>query len=281
MPIIGTSGALATFKIPLVAGTNQYWILTSNANFLDLNSFTFDSSENIYTNGYSNVVTNGSITFQLNQAYGNGNVSWQKAQNVALSSGQRSTIYFDNNTQKSYEVYNQGDFSQSNAVVIINTNTGTVLSSYTDDSNIGGNTGNASIPMTRIPTDIIVDNTGNYWICGMVNERPNISTNNLKNYLNKFSSNNTKLNSVILDSAGGVTPGFFNTKTNQLLLDNAGNIIMGIPYPANTAIQSYHGVVGFDTSNANINWQILIPYPSGANATASDFFRLADRKSVV
>jgi hypothetical protein len=284
MPIQGTSGSLANFgKFTSISpGAGNYWTFTSNASFLRLGSPVFDSRENIYISGYANIIApfGGALSLAVNQSYNDlPNVSWQKAQNTTTAlneNGSIDNIFYNQVTKKIYEVSLVGSTEVSNAVTFISAENGTPISTYTDYSNIGGNTGTASVPARRRPNAIIADNNGNYWICGKINERANTTTNNWRNYLNKYASNNQKVNNFVFNSAGGVTTAFFTAATNQMLFDNSNNIIMSIPYPANTVIQSYHGVVGFNTTTNSIDWQIKIPYPINAvSPSASDLLRIA------
>lgn len=255
MPVQSTAGALSSKKIPLDTGTianANYWMLTyfvpSISNSVILGDFVVDNSnnENIYINGrtvYPNSVPTGMFSAQINTYYTLPNVSWQKIQSNSTITG-TSSIFASNN--KLYNTYFSGNNTAGNAIITINGTNGSDIVQYVDDSNL----------QIRHPKKIITESNGNYWVFGSVRESNN------RFYLNKFSSNNVKLSSIQFAAVGNTASSTFYVKSLDMIQDLTGNLILSMNWETAAILQSFNGLLGFDTSNNSIAWQIYVPYPT-------------------
>jgi len=268
MPLIGTSGALAITKTAL--GGTSWWI---SWNAVGSDSYNIQTSVATITNsltyfvGGRYFVSSGPTPVWLsaiNSTYGTPVIPWQKRE-TGSSFFNTSDIVCDSSNNKIYSTFIESS-SGSNSFAayqqITNTN-GNVDGIYIDSNAITG-VNTPTFPYVRIPQSVAIDSTGNYYVAGTVNQKPNGSTNNYVLYYTKFNGA-TKISGNIINTGYTIGPAT-GTFTSQIVFNSTGQLIFG------ASVQSSGGFVfnlmSINVSTNTFNWQSTIAMPS-INFTAS------------
>lgn len=262
MPLIGTSGALAITKTAL--GGASWWIswnaVGSSAYDIQTSVATITNSPTCFVGGRY-YVSSGPIPVwitAINSTYGTPTIPWQKRE-TGSSFFETSDIICDASNNKIYSVFVESS-SGSNSFAayqqITNTN-GNVDGIYIDSNAITA-VNTSTFPYVRIPQSIAIDSSGNYYVAGTVNEKPNGTTNNYVLYYTKFNGA-TKISSNIINTGYIIGPST-GSFTSQIGFNSTGQLIFGASVKSSGGY--FFNLMSIDPSTNTFNWQSTIAMPS-------------------
>ena len=266
MPLISTSGALSINKVALGASAN-YWFLQWNDTYFFVQSIALDSSNQLFCTGsYQVSGFDRWIQLKINQDSGLPLITWQKTLTGYTIQGGYD-IYFNRYTNNLYTVgyLNNSSNSDQSAGTLINNRDGTILATYYDDNQFYG--ASTSYPWRRIGNSILSDSTGDYYIAGSINEKPNSTTNSYLPYYTKFSGGTKIYNKLLPDATTLATSG----SSVQMEFTTSGNLLMLVATESQTASTNIITLINIDPATNTINWQNKWGYPIGATGFSGTF----------
>lgn len=258
MPLIGTSGALAINKTTSSLGGGYWWQSwpwsggSLPTGYVITNFVLNDNTSEIYPAGIYNTAGFG-YTFitKTDTTYTLPTVQWQKIQ----TNSDNTVSYLNQTTNNLYITTDLlvGSNSVSTTMQIFDS-TGNTLGAYIDDNEIGGgNTG--TYPYYRKATSVIFDTLGNYYVAGVVNQKPNPTTNYDVFYYTKFNGG-TKISGKVIVPTYTLARSLASIKT-EFATGSTTNMIAGLY--GSTFAGAYQCVfMSINLSTNTINWQYNI-----------------------
>jgi hypothetical protein len=267
MPLISTTGALSVNKVGLGA-SNQYWFLQWNDNTFAVEDIALDGSNQLFcTGGYQPSGFGFWINLKVNQDSGLPIIIWQKRfSGFTNLSGVANYYNRYNNT-----IYNVGELNavqtadQSAGTIIYNRD-GTISGQYIDNNQFYG--ASTTYPWIRNPDSVISDYTGDYWIAGIINEKPNSTTNRYLTYYSKFSGGTKIYGKVLIDATA--FPSGRNTPV-RMQFTSAGDLLILFPIATASSSTDITTLININPVTNTINWQIKWARPTGSTTYESVF----------
>lgn len=274
MPVIGTSGALATFKTTPI-GTTNYWMLEFNSNLITFDEYCVGGGNEVYVVGRRDPSGGGDAWWfnaKIAQDYGPPVLGWESTLDGPLAFNEGITNFFDSTSNQLIsggQSYTASPFDRVATFATFSVG-GTISNQIVDYANVSS--GSASQPLSRYVTGILPAANGSIWTSGTLNNKPNATANLQQIYLTN-STATTKNRQIVFTTPTVGTSGM----QSDLIYDNSGNLLINVDYRAFTNVNnSFVSLFNYDVSNNTINWEYRLSATTTTASMSSNFTKTPD-----